>query len=1675
MNIMDSRIPLPQGTKLYFDENCFYTIDQILGYGGSAIIYSAYRTVNGVNSSVKYAIKECYPCGDNYTRMNGVVDIVEDDDEAIESFERTKKLLVNEMKYGWEVGANNAFAEVLHEQLAIRKIEVPQGDVYTDTNKGLFFCMMSLEGKGYTLDQVLEHYDAKEELTLNLCLQIINKILTAVDKLHRRAEVQYMHGDIHPNNIFFIGTEFEKNELGICSLLDFACVRRLNEETKMTDAVVGDIYTTESYTAPEISRWIQGEEIYLSAATDIYSLGMLFWYILNGGRYKGARLKYRKPYLLPGSAKKLNAKNFAAHVNKILSIATATEPQSRYYDANDMQKAIGILLKDTTPLVHRVNAEIPYPTDFGNRKNDLKNIETIMEKRNNPLFLWGMGGIGKTILASMYGQKMKTGGQEVVFLTYKNSIKETILSLHISGDNEWESNGEALNTEEVIYKKKLGYLSQYRSNSLLIIDDFYDENRDLGEMKADDNYQDLLLLDIKLLITTRYECNPEEGYYVARMSDEELLLLLKRRINIDEAKNEIKLRNLIECVSGNTYMLELIGTALSEDALELDEAISVIQEGSKQVKASTGKDLDFVPKSIDEQMEILFEINVLDNNEKRVLVHSLIFPPTGMKGRMFLACEKLFSYELWEAAKKVVRKSWIIKNQELGTYMLHPTVRTLINKKCTNIEAEMITFLGKLSLLLESKGISAVTYREYYSKVFDSAYVLKSRNLFDFMYAFANGYYAVARKEWDDVGNCLTNVFNYVNVFEVVCEIWVRANSKLQDYQYGISGLKIVADKIYGVDHDIDENLCRIIHRYIFEIVECMTVPDAFSIFSKYGWVYSEEECGQLREYDVWRKKILAWYDLNFSMESSSNPWDNLEFDKVREEVKLYDESEWMEDLVSALISENIESMSKFLANYFEQLPMPLYNYLALILEVRKKTANVKYLKKLSDVLKNVISEEPGIMYSIGKKICELPELKDRVIKIKSFGGKLAQKLDGHIIFWIAVGYRMLLQAEEFDYRELVINIIEACNPNIPEEYVDICVLYYKLSRECIGKEYIDNRKDNCYGKIFDILNDYEKFSIPQLYLSIANEYWTRTHVCKCLYENAIYYYYQAKKSCINKDVTYAFCCENMGRVYSDFRINMPQEALREYMEAYSVYRQIKDSSTAECGVKCAEILIQRGEQEKGILYYQESLKEYDNIHFDVYSDERRWFLNRIVDAYVLKNRQLDTSQYWDGESASDFAKEYAQTKDMRKSSENTKRLNELRYILGEHYRNCGRYGKAISKYREVDRDITCFSYFDLATCFHKEKLYQEEIECHKRALAELQNKIITESDNRLRIYFAIFYSSLMLKKYTDANIYSQKCAIIFEQEPIYFYLNDKLGYHANFLERIATVYQEVGVYQEAIDYYNKTVLLCNKVRTLFDIHTIANAYLSMGECYICLKDKKNAWECFMRFLNMEKGNHFEGKKLDFYNHCLKETNKPVFPRFEEYDGEIHKKLKEFYMEVLDDLIHVRNYGLASRYLYRMLDLLNASLKQKNVEFVFAFQLNYTGEDGQDFLSQLKELQIAYYNAGEYFQKNGYVKEHLDSRDTYNILLKYDYLIKDDELGLANYYIDMGKYMEKCNRSFEAKEYYVQALIIRIMELEPMDPDLAITYEYLISVCNKLGLADESANYNEMRMASINE
>lgn len=299
------------------------------------------------------------------------------------------------------------------------------------------------------------------------------------------------------------------------------------------------------------------------------------------------------------------------------------------------------------------------------REKELQQLRTFLVEKGEAVLLNGMGGIGKTTLASVYLNEYQKEYDHLVWLTVDTGLREAILEDAILLKNLGVEHPDP----EMLVADCLNTLSNIDNDKplLLVLDN--------AEESLMDFYQALPKFpSAHLLITSRQQLDQFTPLEIDFLEPEQALQLFCQH-NQNYTSKEVK--ELVEAVEFHTLAIELLARSSAEHRWEFKQTINAIRNDGLASVNLPHNDNKKVER-IKEYLVSIFQISSL-SKEPYYLLQQFIFLPNSWIPYSFLSTllqqDKLPFSEKFSSTLSSLHKSGFLQYEDqLDSYKLHPVL-----------------------------------------------------------------------------------------------------------------------------------------------------------------------------------------------------------------------------------------------------------------------------------------------------------------------------------------------------------------------------------------------------------------------------------------------------------------------------------------------------------------------------------------------------------------------------------------------------------------------------------------------------------------------------------------------------------------------------------------------------------------------------------------------------------------------------------------------------------------------------------------------------------------------------------------------------------------------------------------------------------------------------------------
>ena len=635
-------------------------------------------------------------------------------------------MLTKEREIGQKIRNSTMRAVSVWESLNPIAIST-DGKTFTEVSEGIFSVLERVDKKGRFFNELLDdiwnaYPPEKRRKTRGLpsiyvtaCL--MEEVLFALQKIH---DAGYLFGDIQDRNVFFSECDIANNKVGTCYLIDFGSARKLESDNYTAPITNEPVFSTDGFCPFEIrDNDTTNGTLRLGKQADVYSAGCLmlrcvvskamvktFGNSPSAGSYAVNEIS--------GRAINCNGRALSL-LNAILDKATRYDPEERYADAGEMLRAVSELKDAVKPPLYSLPVNLSAPDYFVPHSRD-KELAALSKavSEGKTVFIWGLGGIGKTETAIALAEALKpTKGAYLIH--FKNSMRETIFSLSFSGYRFDEKNIDPKERNEAEYQERLNILRDYYRDTILIFDNFDCEGRTFDDLRQESEYQDIIGLmgnGIRLIFTTRYPVEQKE-WEIRELSDESLLQLMRHHCRDNSIADEQYLKILRE-IHGHTLTAILIAKTLEESwgdisaEMILDALKSNRLSQKNYPEITSDQNRTYRQEQIYTHLKTLFDLTKMSREDSVVLCCATLLANDGMNAPVFRRC---FQPKEKKALEKLIKCGWLDRTED-NRLTMHPVIREVCREELRPDFKRCAPFLDALWEQYDEKQYNHALYRQ---------------------------------------------------------------------------------------------------------------------------------------------------------------------------------------------------------------------------------------------------------------------------------------------------------------------------------------------------------------------------------------------------------------------------------------------------------------------------------------------------------------------------------------------------------------------------------------------------------------------------------------------------------------------------------------------------------------------------------------------------------------------------------------------------------------------------------------------------------------------------------------------------------------------------------------------------------------------------------------------------
>lgn len=332
------------------------------------------------------------------------------------------------------------------------------------------------------------------------------------------------------------------------------------------------------------------------------------------------------------------------------------------YALLDGQKTTSVILSEKL-LTNRVPSVCRY---FCGRKNELTECHKLLRK-DNPLFICGVAGIGKSEFAKQYAFHNRNKYTSIIYIFYTGDLRQSITDMVFEDDVHGM-------TPEDLFTKHYSELKKCGEDCLVILDNFNVLPKD------DPFFKDFSENDFRLLVTTRCHLVHRNILTLSELdTDTELLPLYYDLCPASKKDSEDDVREIITLLHSHTLCTILAALSMNAAGTSAEEMLNDLSQCGINLRdneeVELNKDEEYTEALMQEHLRRLLRLSERTYEERYLLQNLSLFPASGINKQFF---KNILSLDSLTICNRLGKYGFLFDDEENRRYYLHPMIREII-------------------------------------------------------------------------------------------------------------------------------------------------------------------------------------------------------------------------------------------------------------------------------------------------------------------------------------------------------------------------------------------------------------------------------------------------------------------------------------------------------------------------------------------------------------------------------------------------------------------------------------------------------------------------------------------------------------------------------------------------------------------------------------------------------------------------------------------------------------------------------------------------------------------------------------------------------------------------------------------------------------------------------------
>ena len=366
----------------------------------------------------------------------------------------------------------------------------------------------------------------------------------------------------------------------------------------------------------------------------------------------------------------------------------------------------------TNPNTKSAKINFRHNINYFGYSNEMLALEEAMNTYHT-VFLYGMGGIGKTEIAKQYAFRHQNEYLRILLFTYETTICDFLISEKFPGEGvarKFDEDGNPESDESYGRRKLNAFLRHSHPSTLIIIDNF--------DTSYDPMLKELLSSSYSVIVTTRNDWSHLRFPVIELKGlDEKAQTELFHTYYTKQLfeREQKLLPELLHLLYGHPLTIQLTAKLMKRRIISVSKMVEILRKDGITPELKGNIPYEFGnADTLYHHIQKLFRLDSLSEEEKQVMINMSLLPVEGIDAEKFMM---LSNQNDSEQIMTLADRNWIFYSGESDFLSMHPLIANVVKQEfCLSMKSADV-FLQQFADVTDNTWGMSVSEKCQYSEI----------------------------------------------------------------------------------------------------------------------------------------------------------------------------------------------------------------------------------------------------------------------------------------------------------------------------------------------------------------------------------------------------------------------------------------------------------------------------------------------------------------------------------------------------------------------------------------------------------------------------------------------------------------------------------------------------------------------------------------------------------------------------------------------------------------------------------------------------------------------------------------------------------------------------------------------------------------------------------------------